>query len=781
MKDIKVMKKWLQYAIMVLLLLIAVMFGLVACTGNGDAKIIVNDTVSLTVGDISPINASVENYDGLPDFSYSSSNENVVIIEDGSIVAITAGSATITVTAMLEGTTLQATIAVTVSPKTETTTKATVTFISEGEVVQSSEVEVGSLIVPPSQNPTKESTVQYTYTFVGWKGYSEGMTVSGDVTFEAQFSETVNQYRIDFMVDGEIYQSYTLAYGTTINLPENPVKESTVQYSYTFTGWKGYSEGMTVSGDVTFEAQFSETVNQYRIDFMVDGEIYQSYTLAYGTIITPPEKNPTKIASTQYIYTFESWQGYSENMTVSRDISFEAVFTRTVDPATEGTWSAVQGLDSVVTSSNFDVRGIALRVPEETYNEAAKFHVTMSEALYETLLSQELVKTGTLIAKVSSLGAGETLEIGTADAINIETTNSWYEIELNDTKVMESIVFVYDLKDIPYFEDICVVGYYELTDGTIVYSQSIDGISIAEIAVEEYVGGSSTLTEGQKTTLINTYGIFEVIYTYNDNYSSSTEVKYGEKLELPDEPFNPGEEFLGWFDATDEQWDFSNDVVTENVSLYAKFEPLYSSKGFNIEGTSNDALTFTTTGNSIKSLYSVTSSTSVVLEATISNAVNGVVCNDFGAGFAIKNSDGLELNIFAFASAYVRFCYAGNYNYRYEIPFTSTSRPLTPNVEGSFKFKMEYYKGAIVLYINDVVVASTTLDEINANLTTPLLETLSGEEEMTFGLSALNSYQSSSGTFMDSQATFTNVTFDMSKIWYKLEKYSGSELIATEY
>ena len=51
-------------------------------------------------------------------------------------------------------------------------------------------------------------------------------------------------------------------------------------------------------------------------------------------------------------------------------------------------------------------------------------------------------------------------------------------------------------------------------------------------------------------------------------------VYYGEKVAKPDDPAREGHVFLGWF--TDEdcttEWDFENDVVTGNMTLYAKWE-----------------------------------------------------------------------------------------------------------------------------------------------------------------------------------------------------------------
>ncbi len=202
----------------------------------------------------------------------------------------------------------------------------------DGGILKEKTVDYGTVITAPASDPTKDATAQHTYTFTGWEGYTEGMTIEKDVTFTAKYSSTVNQYTYKFLdEDGTVIKEATVDYGTKIIPPANPTKDATQQYTYTFVGWEGYYNGMTVTKDIIFTAKYSSTVNKYTYKFVdEDGTELKRITANYGTKIIPPA-NPTKDATQQYTYTFVGWEGYEEGTTVIDDITFTAKYSSTVN------------------------------------------------------------------------------------------------------------------------------------------------------------------------------------------------------------------------------------------------------------------------------------------------------------------------------------------------------------------------------------------------------------------------------------------------------------------
>ena len=64
--------------------------------------------------------------------------------------------------------------------------------------------------------------------------------------------------------DTEPYATGTYHYGDTLNVPVNPTKAPTDQYSYEFTGWSP-APSATVTSNTDYTAQFNETVNKYTV------------------------------------------------------------------------------------------------------------------------------------------------------------------------------------------------------------------------------------------------------------------------------------------------------------------------------------------------------------------------------------------------------------------------------------------------------------------------------------------------------------------------------------
>ena len=177
------------------------------------------------------------------------------------------------------------------------------TYIVDGEEYKSYEINYGTSITAEVE-PTKEG-----HTFSGWSEIPEKMPAH-DVTVTGSFS--INSYKLTYIVDGEEYKSYEINFGTSIIAEVEPAK-----IGHTFSGWSEIPETMPAH-DVTVTGSFS--VNSYTLTYMVDGEVYKTYEIEYGTTIIP-EEPPTKIG-----YTFSGWGKIPSTMP-AKDVTLSGTFS----------------------------------------------------------------------------------------------------------------------------------------------------------------------------------------------------------------------------------------------------------------------------------------------------------------------------------------------------------------------------------------------------------------------------------------------------------------------
>ena len=140
-------------------------------------------------------------------------------------------------------------------------------------------------------------------TYASTNGWNEFNNIQ---EFETSFCVT-------FIIDGELYDTVIVEYGGEITLPAEPEKEG-----YTFSGWSEIPETMPAE-DITVEGSFE--VNTYVITYLVNGEVFATDSVAYGSeisLIEEPEKEG---------YTFSGWSEVPETMP-AEDIVVEGTFTK---------------------------------------------------------------------------------------------------------------------------------------------------------------------------------------------------------------------------------------------------------------------------------------------------------------------------------------------------------------------------------------------------------------------------------------------------------------------
>jgi uncharacterized repeat protein (TIGR02543 family) len=179
----------------------------------------------------------------------------------------------------------------------------TIIYMVDGEEYYRAIVEYGSAITLIAM-PVKEG-----HTFSGWSEVPETMPAK-DITVSGSF--TVNSYTITYVVDGEVYKTESIAYGSEVSAIAAPVKEG-----HTFSGWSEVPETMPAK-DVTVSGSF--TVNSYTITYIVDGEVYKTESIAYGS------KVEAIAAPVKEGYTFSGWSGVPSTMP-AKDVTVNGSFT----------------------------------------------------------------------------------------------------------------------------------------------------------------------------------------------------------------------------------------------------------------------------------------------------------------------------------------------------------------------------------------------------------------------------------------------------------------------
>ena len=144
------------------------------------------------------------------------------------------------------------------------------------------------------------------------------------------------EYTITFMIGDEKYSEATIKYGAEITLPV-PTKEG-----YTFLGWADVPAVMPADNIVVYG---SFKANDYTITYIVDGEVYETVSVACDSEITPiaaPEKDG---------YTFNRWENLPATMPAG-DIEVTAVYdeiptevTITIGKYGSATYSSAYALD----------------------------------------------------------------------------------------------------------------------------------------------------------------------------------------------------------------------------------------------------------------------------------------------------------------------------------------------------------------------------------------------------------------------------------------------------
>ena len=180
--------------------------------------------------------------------------------------------------------------------------KFKVTFIVDGNVFNEQSLDFGTRILAP-EPPAKEG-----HTFIGWGDVATTMPAE-DISYTAVYY--IDQYKLTYTVDGEIYRTTTITYGASITPEKEPVREG-----YSFSGWKELPKTMPAT-DVVASGTFS--INRYKLMFITDDDVIIDEYVEYGAPITTP-KAPAKTG-----HTFVTWGDVAATMPAG-DVTYTAEY-----------------------------------------------------------------------------------------------------------------------------------------------------------------------------------------------------------------------------------------------------------------------------------------------------------------------------------------------------------------------------------------------------------------------------------------------------------------------
>lgn len=186
--------------------------------------------------------------------------------------------------------------------------KYTITWKNENgdTLATSEEVPYGEMPVYEGEEPEKDGDAQYSYKFSSWS--PAVVTVTGNATYVATFTQITNTYTIRFLnEDGSVHETLeNVPYGTTPAYTEAPQKAGDAQYSYIFSGWT--PDVVPVTGDADYTALFTANVNSYKVTWLndegnvlrVDNAVEYGTAPSYGAF-------PTKASTQEFSYSFGGW------------------------------------------------------------------------------------------------------------------------------------------------------------------------------------------------------------------------------------------------------------------------------------------------------------------------------------------------------------------------------------------------------------------------------------------------------------------------------------------
>ena len=504
--------------------------------------------------------------------------------------------------------------------------KYTVTWKNGDTTLETDEnVEYGTMPTYNGTEPQKAADAQYVYVFSGWSPVVN--EVVGNVTYVAQFTSAPNSYTIVWKNgDTTLETDENVTYGSTPSYDgATPTKAATAQYSYTFSGWT--PQISSVTGSVTYQAQFTETLRTYAVTFYSEdgATVLDTVTVEYGSNAVYSKSTPVKNATAGHTYVFEKWVtarggSVADDLTnVIGDRSVYASFKEFVRTVTVYIVSnntdygavSVSTLNNVPFGSTITVNGNTVTINGQTVTAnantaTAQYTYTFATWTTDANVGNDTIITANFSRSVNSytvtwkngddtLETDENVAYGTtpvyngaqptkeSDNENIYTFSGWspaissvtgnitYVAQFTTTANKHTVVF-YDDDGVTEIGRV-VVGHGE----TAIYPNDLPTKeSTAEITYtfEKWVTAKDGATEASFTNITEDKSVYAKYSTtartyvvtfcdYDGTTISQIDVAYGNAATAPGDPEREGYRFDGW-DKT-----FSN--ITGELTVKATY------------------------------------------------------------------------------------------------------------------------------------------------------------------------------------------------------------------
>ncbi len=413
--------------------------------------------------------------------------------------------------------------------------KVKVSAIVGGEVIGGGEYKINnqvSLTAKPDAG----------YHFVKWSDGSTAnpynFTAKSDVSLEATFAP--NSYQLTYVVDGAQHYSQSVVYGSILYEIQEPIKEG-----YTFTGWSGLPATMP-AGDVIVTGSFE--VNRYQLVYMLDGEVYQTEWIAYGSsLVVAPD--PFKEG-----YTFNGWGEVPATMPASKLVIAGEMVPNLyqVSYVVDG---QIYAIDSVECDASFKVLPVPVK---EGYNFDG-WHGTPS-----VMPAHDIILDGTFV--INKDNKFNLIYMLDGQEYKRELVSFGDVLTIEPDPVKEGYTFGgwSELPETMPLQDVTIVGEFTVNryalvyilDGEVYAQDSVaygDRLSLLDVAEKEgytFTGWKDApkTMPFEDLTLTGEYQVNNYLLTYivDGEVYAQESVAYGSPIVLIDDLVKEGYIFSGW-------------------------------------------------------------------------------------------------------------------------------------------------------------------------------------------------------------------------------------------